>query len=115
MTTTQTTKCTRCGRQLRSSASIARGYGRHCMTKVNAAAKAETVTAAFKPFQVTKAVEVIELRAIARTAPELYLVVSSDGDTNYEVDQHSRSCTCKAGERGLPCYHLAAADILAAA
>jgi hypothetical protein len=71
--------------------------------------------AEYKAFQVAKAQELIELRAIVRTAPALYLAVSSDGSVNYEVNTAAHSCSCKAGERGLRCYHLAAADILAAA
>ena len=114
MTATQTTaKCTRCGRGLRAAKAIADGMGRTCKAKVAAAAKAATE---YKPVQVAKAVETIELGAIVRAArPRLYLAVSSNGSTNYVVNTIDQSCTCKAGERGIRCYHLAAAQILNAA
>jgi len=113
--TTTTAKCNRCGRTLTSAKSISHGYGRTCKTKIAAATKAVDLTE-YKPVQVAKAVEVIELGGILRAdRPALYLTVSSDGLARYRVDQAGHTCTCKAGERGIRCYHLAAADILAAA
>jgi hypothetical protein len=41
--------------------------------------------------------------------------VSSDGTATYETNTAAQSCTCKAGQRGIRCYHLAAAEILVAA
>ncbi|MFD1547737.1 helix-turn-helix domain-containing protein [Nonomuraea guangzhouensis] len=71
---------------------------------------------AFKPVQVDKARELIEQGGIVPTSrTALFLAVSTDGSANYLVDQAEHSCTCKAGARGIPCYHLAAADIIVAA
>lgn len=70
----------------------------------------------FKPVQVDKARELIEQGGIVPTSrTALFLAVSTDGSANYLVDQAEYSCTCKAGARGVPCYHLAAADIIVAA
>jgi len=108
------TRCGRCGRTLTAAASIARGYGRGCAAKIDAATKVVDL-ADYQAAQLAKAAELIELVAIARTAPALYLAVSSRGDATYAVDQAACTCTCPAGERGVRCYHLAAATILAAA
>lgn len=113
MTATQTTaKCTRCGRTLRAAKAIADGMGRTCKAKVAAAAKSATE---YKPVQIAKAAELIELKAIVRTAANTFAAVSSNGADTYETDTYRQTCTCKAGERGLRCYHLAAAQILVAA
>ena len=111
--TTTPTNCLRCGRTLTSAKSINDGMGRACKAKVAAAAQTADL-AEYKPVQVAKAVEVIEQGGIVPTSRvALYLAVSSDGTVNYLVDQIEHSCTCKAGQRGIRCYHLAAADILA--
>ena len=113
MNATQTARCIRCSRVLRSAKSIADGAGRTCKAKIAEAANAATE---YKPVQIAKAVETIELGAIVRSdRPRLYLAVSSNGSTNYVVNTIDQSCTCKAVERGIRCYHLAAAQILAAA
>lgn len=106
-------RCARCGRKITSVKAVSDGYGRTCKAKI---AKAATVVdlAEYKQFQIAKAQELIELRAIVRTAPAIYLAVSSDGSVN-EVNAATHSCSCKAGERGLRCYHMAAAEILTAA
>jgi hypothetical protein len=118
MTTTITTaKCTRCGRTLTSLRSITLGYGPTCARRITTAA-AVVDLAAYKTFQITKAIELIAERAIVaagRTTPTLFLAVSSRGDATYRVDAEQQSCSCPAGENGRTCYHLAAADILAAA
>ncbi len=116
MATTTTTKCTRCGRALRSAQSIADGMGRTCKAKV--AAATVTVAAVYKPAQVAKAAELVELAAIVREGARRstsFRAVSSRGDAVYAVDQAAHSCTCPAGEKGVACYHLAAADMLTAA
>lgn len=117
MTTTAAvaTKCNRCGRTLRSAKSIAAGYGPTCKAKVAQAVATVTEAAVYKPFQITKAVEVIELAAIVRQAAGRFQAVSSRGDAVYLVDQAAHVCSCPAGEKGVTCYHLAAADILVAA
>ncbi len=65
----------------------------------------------FKPFQVEKATELLEQGGIVAISsrPGRYRAVSGDGTVTYLVDAVARSCTCKAGERGVRCYHLAAA------
>lgn len=106
-------KCLKCHRVLRSAKSIARGYGPTCAKyiKENAAVAASD----YKPEQVEKALELIELGAIATTVKALlFEVVSTSGTEHYYVDAVSRVCTCKAGARGVRCYHLAAAQIIAA-
>ncbi|HEY0637951.1 MAG TPA: DUF6011 domain-containing protein [Pseudonocardiaceae bacterium] len=108
-----TRKCGRCGRTLTAPRSVANGYGRACQTKITTAAKAAATT--YKPVQVAKAVEVVELGGIVRAdRPATYLAVSSDGTTVYRVDHAANTCTCPAGENGRACYHLAAASLLAA-
>lgn len=113
-TTDHRPRCLKCRHVLRSTKSIARGYGPTCAKyiKENAAIAATD----FKPAQVEKALELIELGAIIRTVRELlFEAVSSNGTERYTVDAGTRACTCKAGERGVRCYHLAAAQILTAA
>ncbi len=108
-TAPQTSKCLRCGRTLTSAASIARGYGRTCGAHIRHAA----ATAEGKPEQLAKATELIEQGGIVPTSrPALYLAVSSDGAVTYLVDQIEQSCTCRAGQRSLRCYHLIAADLV---
>lgn len=109
--TTGTTHCHRCGRRLTAIASVARGYGRGCAAKIAAAAK--TVDA--KPEQVAKAAELVADGGILRAAGALFLAVASDGVTRYEVDSVSHTCSCRAGQHGRRCYHVVAADLLAAA
>jgi hypothetical protein len=114
MTATQTTTKCICGRTLRAAKSVARGYGPRCYAKIQKAAKVVDL-AAYKAAQIAKAAELIELRAIVRTAPATFAAVSSDGSQTYTVNPAAQSCTCKAGERGIRCYHVAAAQILNAA
>jgi len=114
MTATQTTTKCICGRTLRAAKSVERGYGPRCYAKIQKAAKVVDL-AAYKANQVAKAAELIELRAIVRTSATVFAAVSSDGTATYETNTAAQSCTCKAGQRGLRCYHLAAAQILIAA
>lgn len=114
-TTATTAKCTRCGRTLRSQKSIADGMGRTCKAKVAKSIALVTAAAAYKPFQVAKAAELVELNAIVRDRFAVFTAVSSRGDDTYTVNAALRTCSCPAGERGLACYHLAAAEILTAA
>lgn len=68
----------------------------------------------FKPEQVEKAREAVEQRAILPTSrPGLFTTVSSDGSTTYLT--HAAACTCRAGQRGIRCWHRAAVAILEAA
>lgn len=112
-TTATTTRCTRCHRVLRSADSIARGYGRTCGARIAAAAK----TAAHKPAQVEKAVELIAdggLVLVRRRRTPVFQVVASNGVDRYLTA--AQACTCKAGLRGVStCYHRIAAQIVTAA
>lgn len=121
MTTTNTTAtntitCGRCGRPLRSTTSKTLGYGPTCHRKVRAAQNFVAELGDFKPVQMDKAAEVIELRGIVRTSRDgVFHLASSRGDAVYETDVHAASCTCPAGEKARRCYHLAAAIVLTAA
>lgn len=114
MTTTQTTaKCINCGRTLRSADSIARGYGRTCARKIRDA-KAGAELAEFKPTQIADAIELIEDAAIIQLRGRIYQSVSSNGQELY-LTATTGQCNCPAGLRGIRCYHVAAARIVAAA
>ncbi len=107
---TEHAHCTRCGRKLTSAASIAAGYGRGCLARIRAAAKAADLSA-FTAAQVAQARELIEDGAIVADAqPGWFLAVSTDGDAIYLAT--AGFCTCPASK---PCYHQAAIIILAAA
>ncbi len=107
--------CLRCGRKLTATASVSRGYGRTCLARITLAAQAADLTQ-FRPWQVEKAREAIEMRAVVPSSrPGLYAAVSGDGVTVYLADASDRSCTCRAAANGRSCYHLASALILAAA
>jgi len=107
-----TAKCGRCRRTLTAARSVALGYGRTCQTRIAVAAKA--AAALFKPAQIVKAVDAIELHAVIRTAGTTYAALSSAGDVAYRVELAAGTCTCPAGQHGRACYHLAAAAILVA-
>jgi hypothetical protein len=110
-TTTTQAHCLRCGRTLTATRSIRNGMGRACRRRVLAAL--ELVITSYKPFQITKARDLIAEQSIIPTGrPALYLAVSSDGQNTYLVDADEHSCTCPAR---VDCYHLAAGDILTAA
>lgn len=105
-TTNPTVKCIRCGRTLRSAASVARGMGPACASKV---AKA-TVDA--KSTTLDKARELIELAALVPVkGRHVFRVVSSNADQTYLTA--ARNCTCPAGLKGRACYHMAAVRLLA--
>lgn len=114
MTTTTAPKCRRCHRALRSADSIARGMGRTCARKDRQERAARVVLATYSPVQVEKVKELLTDGGVARVGRHLYLAVASNGDDRYEIDTAAGSCTCKAGERGIRCYHLGAATLLAA-
>lgn len=104
MTTNEapTTRCETCHRPLRAAASIAARKGRTCLRR----ARAE---AAYKPAQVAKAREVIELGAIAATpirterGRRVFVVIASSGTDRYFTTR--TACTCPAGLKGRRCYH----------
>lgn len=110
---TSTTHCARCGRTLTATTSVAAGYGPTCARKIRAAAKVVDLTA-YKAAQVTKAVELLEQAGVIRDG-HAFRTVSSDGSAAYQTSPTAGTCTCKAGQYGILCYHLAAAALLAAA
>lgn len=111
MTTTAApaTTCRSCGRKLRAVKSIAQGRGRACQAKfvarIAAAAKVE------QPARLAKAVELIEDGGLVRVG-HLFLAVSSDGQTRYEVAA-TGECSCTAAQYGRKCYHSTAALLAA--
>ncbi len=113
-----TVKCQECGRTRRfrsaEAAANAAPAGRICRARIRqAAAEAQ---AAMKPDQHAKAVELIEDGGIVRTSRHaVFAATASDGTTVYVTDVTYQTCTCKAGQLGRRCYHLAAAEILTAA
>ena len=119
MTTTgKTVKCQTCGRTryFRSAAGAlaAQPSGRVCRAKTRHLVTA--VAEAMKPEQHAKMAELIEDGGIVPVSrPGVYAATSSDGTTVYVVDVNAGTCTCKAGQNGRDCYHLAAALILSAA
>ena len=109
-----TVKCQSCGRKLTSATSVARGRGPVCTAKVRKAAA--TAELPCKPEQRAKAAELIEDGGIVPLSrPGVYAASSSDGTAVYVVDVNAGTCTCKAGQNGRYCYHLAAGQILTAA
>jgi hypothetical protein len=110
--TPKTCKCLRCGRALRSAASIAAGYGPTCGRKIRTAAQA----AGHKPAQVAKALELIEdggLVPVKTRHNRVYMVVAANGTDRYLTAR--QACTCAAGLRGgYGCYHRIAAELVAA-
>lgn len=105
---TATVHCQRCGRVLRSETSRRLGYGPTCLRRIQAAIQTSDAPAA----QLDKAVELIADGGIARVTGSLYLAVSSDGSTRYEVDAATGQCSCKAGQHGRRCFHVAALSFL---
>lgn len=68
----------------------------------------------YKAEQIEKALEAIEQQAILPTSrPGMFTAVSSDGSTTYLT--HACGCGCRAGQRGIRCWHRAAVAILTAA
>ena len=113
-TATPKPQCKRCHRTLRSADSIARGYGRHCHRLHRQEEAAKLLLASYSPVQVEKVKELLRDGGIARVDRTTFLAVASDGVRRYEVSTAHASCTCKAGQHGRACYHLAAAQLAAA-
>jgi len=113
-TTAPTAKCTRCGRGLRSAASVLAGMGRTCQRKARQEAAAKLILASYSPVQVEKVQELLRDGGVQRVDRTTWLAVASNGVDRYEVSTAHASCTCKAGQNGRACYHLAAATLAAA-
>lgn len=102
--------CKRCGRTLRRESSCAAGYGPVCARRMrNALAD---ISRAFKAHQIVSATELISDGGVVVGPGRTCLAVSSDGQRIYVVDVTAGTCTCKAGEYGRRCFHLAAAIAL---
>ena len=112
-TTTKQANCLRCGRVLRSTKSVAAGYGPTCARHIRKATT--TQASAHKPAAIAKAVELIEQGGILPLrGRRVFTVISSDGTATYKTAP--AACTCPAGIRGRHiCYHRVAAQILALA
>lgn len=108
----ETTKCRRCHRKLRSTASVAAGIGRTCARKERQEQAAKLVLANYTDVQVEKVRQLLADGGVARVDRHTFLAVASDGVEQYEVNTTHASCTCKAGQFGRHCYHLAAAQLL---
>src|SRR5436190_22973041 len=106
-----TTKCTRCHRTLRSASSIAAKMGRTCARKARQEAAAKLVLASYSPVQVEKVQELLRDGGVQRVDRTTFLAVASNGIDRYEISTAHASCTCKAGQNGRQCYHLAAAQL----
>ena len=113
-TATPKPQCKRCHRTLRSADSIARGMGRTCARKERQEQAAKLLLASYSPVQVEKVKELLRDGGIARVDRTTFLAVASNGIDRYEVSTAHASCTCKAGQNGRQCYHLAAATLAAA-
>jgi len=109
-----TIKCRRCHRALRSATSIAAGVGPTCARRERQETAAKLVLASYSPTQVDSVKQVLADGGVARTGRHTFAVVASDGVRRYTVDTTHASCTCKAGQNGRACYHLAAAQLAAA-
>lgn len=112
MTTTAatTTRCARCGRQLRDPRSVAAGVGPTCRKRITATAA--VVITRTTPAQLDKALDLIADAAITRTSTATFTVISSNGRDRYTTTP--ASCTCPAGRHHRDCYHRLAATLIAA-
>ncbi|UOX85309.1 SWIM zinc finger family protein [Amycolatopsis sp. FBCC-B4732] len=72
------------------------------------------ILANYSPVQVEKVRQLLADGGIARVDRTTFTVVASDGVHRYEVSTAHASCTCKAGEHGRRCYHVAAAQLAVA-
>jgi hypothetical protein len=102
--------CKRCGRSLRSASSRSAGYGPVCARRMRHAIA--DIGAAYQPHQIASATELIADGGVVVGPGRTCLAVSSDGQRTYVVDVTAGTCTCKAGEFGRRCFHLAAAICL---
>ncbi|MFF0395159.1 hypothetical protein ACFYSJ_05135 [Streptomyces sp. NPDC005248] len=102
---THPARCIRCRRILRRPS--ADGYGSKCRAKIRRATKAPEVNQ-YKPHLVEKAVELLEQGAViplrASKKNRVFLVVSSDGGSNYRTAR--AACNCLAGLKAVHmCKH----------
>ncbi|WP_433916943.1 hypothetical protein [Streptomyces sp. NBC_01744] len=108
---THPARCLKCRRILRRPS--ADGYGPKCRLRIRREAPARLPD--FKPNQVAKAVELLELGGLVPLRQNrIFLVVSDDGTEVYRTAATGQ-CNCPAGLRSSPCYHIAAARLIHAA
>jgi hypothetical protein len=105
--TEEPVRCTRCGRRLSDPKSIARKTGRTCEAKLQAAFA--LIGETFSARQIEAAIELIADGGVVVGPRGACLAVSSRGDEVYAVNPAAGTCTCKAGQHGRLCYHIAAA------
>lgn len=67
--------------------------------------------ATYQPEQLEKAKVLVNSGRISRHLGD-FVCTSSDGVTLYRVSAYRQSCTCRAGQCQVHCYHLAAATAL---
>lgn len=107
------TRCLRCGRKLTAQSSVTAGYGRACRARIVAAA-AVTPLPGFSDEQKARVAELIGDKGVVPTGHVgVWRTVSSKGDGFYLTDALGH-CNCRAGLRGIRCYHAAAVAIVAA-
>lgn len=102
-------RCLRCGRTLRSAASIARSRGRTCERRE----RQEKAAAGFKAATVAKARELIEQGGVVPLRGRVCRTVSSDGERTYLTAPEACNCPAYLKARFV-CFHRVAV-ILAAA
>ncbi|RPK58095.1 hypothetical protein EES44_24495 [Streptomyces sp. ADI96-15] len=112
-TTHHDTRCLKCHRILRKPSPD--GLGPKCRRMVRRTARLNP-PAAFKPYQLAKAIELLEMGGLVPLrSNRVYLTVSDDGSEVYRTAATGQ-CNCPAGLRATsPCYHGAAAHLLATA
>jgi hypothetical protein len=114
-TGTETSRCLRCGRPLRSAEALARGYGAACWAKVRKAQRTADLSA-WTPSQIADAKQAIEDGAVVPSNREgVFHVVSVDGTEVHLTAKHG--CNCIAGLKTLPprpCWHRCAVAIVLA-
>lgn len=112
-TTPHPTRCLKCRRILRKPSPD--GYGPKCRAKVRRTARLNP-PAAYKPYQLAKALELLEFGGLVPLrANRIFLAVSDDGSEVYRTAATGQ-CNCPAGLRATSlCYHGAAALLVATA
>ncbi|MGW1989621.1 hypothetical protein [Embleya sp. NPDC001921] len=109
--TSEAQRCLKCRRILRRPTPD--GYGPKCRRKVHQ--KPANRLGDYKPYQVAKAVELLEMGAlIPLRGNRIFLTVSDDGSEVYRTAATGQ-CNCPAGLRSVACYHAAAARLVSAA
>lgn len=111
-TTNHPARCLKCRRILRRPS--VDGYGPKCRAKVRRTARVSP-PAAYQPWQITKALELLEMGALVPIRQNrIFLVVSEDGSEVHRTAATGQ-CNCPAGLRSVRCYHAAAAALVHAA